>query len=391
MGFRDRQRGYYSSAERNALTGKEPIVEVSPEQEVLIKVRNPATGEEFYLTESEYNNSVGANDSSAKNLLFSTDGLTVPAEAVVRNAQAAVEQLPQKESFFVPETGKMTITRSLLEPSIPITKKRGILSNLLSDADEANVGMGEIDIDSYDPAGDDSPPIQDPITRNAVRQNTSSSILESVLSPNTKVVLSPAIKEDVTIPADTNNFIYKKGRAYKPGTIIYDLLDRDSSNARSAVAINNLISMARAEPSQRSSMPAIDFTNLANNQPDWNEEIFEPKSYLAERPEVEAEILRKLKGDKSKSDILNYLLDSTKKAKSSTQDYINEVDITPGSIELVGKEAEFAGNLLNNKLVRFGLAGAGGVGLLALIASAINQNKERKQEEVSQMLNYPVK
>jgi hypothetical protein len=49
-----------------------------------------------------------------------------------------------------------------------------------------------------------------------------------------------------------------------------------------------------------------------------------------------------------------------------------------------------AGALLQDPRIRLGLAGAGGAGLLAVIAHNIGQNREARRQEAQRNLNYPI-
>ncbi len=75
-------------------------------------------------------------------------------------------------------------------------------------------------------------------------------------------------------------------------------------------------------------------------------------------------------------------------------DDINRVAVDEIPVEAIIDDADnprLAGTLLQDPRVRLGLAGAGGAGLLAVIAHNIGQNREARRQEAQRNLNYPIR
>ena len=74
-------------------------------------------------------------------------------------------------------------------------------------------------------------------------------------------------------------------------------------------------------------------------------------------------------------------------------DDMNQVAVADMPVETIIDDADnprLAGTLLQDPRVRLGLAGAGGAGLLAVIAHNIGQNREARRQEAQRNLNYPI-
>jgi hypothetical protein len=74
-------------------------------------------------------------------------------------------------------------------------------------------------------------------------------------------------------------------------------------------------------------------------------------------------------------------------------DDMNRVAVADMPVETIIDDADnprLAGTLLQDPRVRLGLAGAGGAGLLAVIAHNIGQNREARRQEAQRNLNYPI-
>lgn len=74
-------------------------------------------------------------------------------------------------------------------------------------------------------------------------------------------------------------------------------------------------------------------------------------------------------------------------------DDMNRVPVDDIPVEALIEDADnprLAGALLQDPRVRLGLAGAGGAGLLAVIAHKVGQNREARRQEAQRNLNYPM-